>query len=141
MDFMSTTSTTRCLVATVAFGMGLDVPDIDMVVHWGCSSSIVHYWQEVGRCRRDGKAGKAILYAHRRSFGPKTEKSFVQLCQQINSNDVQCIRHEILHFLTFKPDVIRPMKSQNRATPQFLGCTRCACCRLCANRCSCDSRY
>jgi ATP-dependent DNA helicase RecQ len=52
----------RIVITTVAFGMGMQIPDIDVVLHWGPSDNILMYWQEVGRCARDGRAGKAKLF-------------------------------------------------------------------------------
>ena len=40
-------STTRLLLATVAFGMGVDIPNIRIVVNWGLPNSVMQYWQEV----------------------------------------------------------------------------------------------
>jgi len=48
-----TESTIRCLVATVALGMGLDIQDVDFIVHIGCPKSVISYWQDAGRCARD----------------------------------------------------------------------------------------
>ncbi len=52
----------RVLITTVAFGLGMNIPDVDHVVHWGPPDDILQYWQEVGRCARDGRAGIATLY-------------------------------------------------------------------------------
>ncbi|CAC5401108.1 unnamed protein product [Mytilus coruscus] len=67
-EFKKTDSKIRCVIATVAFGMGIDIPDIRNVVHWGAPKSILSYWQEVGRCARDGKDGVAVCYAYARSL-------------------------------------------------------------------------
>lgn len=60
--FSSTTSKLRILVATTAFGMGVDVPDIRTVIHWGVPSTEEQYVQETGRAGRDGLEATAVLY-------------------------------------------------------------------------------
>jgi ATP-dependent DNA helicase RecQ/Werner syndrome ATP-dependent helicase len=62
------TGRVHVVVATVAFGMGIDMPNIRKVVHWGPPKTVEDYYQQVGRAGRDGLQSECIMYCSPSEF-------------------------------------------------------------------------
>ena len=112
----------RVVIATVAFGMGLDSPDIRRIIHWGAPADIESYIQETGRAGRDGEQSLAKLYYTPVNLHPwYTEESMRLYCL----NNETCRRRVLLQHFDVDDEVVSP------------SCL-CKCCDVCAKSCNCD---
>lgn len=112
------TGQVNVIVATIAFGMGIDKPDIRRVIHWGAPKTIEEYYQQVGRAGRDGLASECIMFADAPDFTQYhsdfymknlsgTAKNAVlaslEALRKISFDEIQCRRASILRFFEEKP--------------------------------------
>lgn len=112
----------RIVISTVAFAMGIDVPNIHTVIHWGPPNDVESYVQETGRGGRDGKATNATLYYNKRDIvkSGHVQESMRMYCMNV----VQCRRQQLMKQFC---------EVDRIDTPEFMH----MCCDLCAGKCKC----
>ena len=72
------TNKTRVIVSTNAFGMGIDKPDVRVVVHYDVPDCLENYYQEAGRAGRDGKRAYAVLLYNNKEIENLQEQSNIR---------------------------------------------------------------
>ena len=93
----------KIMIATSAFSMGIDVPDIELVVHFNAPISMTDYIQQIGRAGRDGRKAHCVIFydqngddeAISNSFIKKAKKQSAKAAKTIKSNLNQV--HNFIH--------------------------------------------
>lgn len=125
-EFKSACGITRVLIATVAFGLGVDIPNIRRIVIFGLPRTKMLLVQELGRGGRDGLQATGIIFPFKGRVGKDEVIEY-----EIPSD--KCIREFLLEDYTVTSGSVVDMEGR------VLECEKCSCCSFCANKCSCTT--
>ena len=110
----------RLVVATVAFGMGLDCPNVRNIYHWGAPGDLEQYLQETGRAGRDSLPAVATLFYKPADLAHNVELPMKEYCR---NKDI-CRRQLLLSQFDGTDDSSAPLRD-------------CMCCDICSHKCKC----
>ena len=118
-NFVPTDGAVRVVVATTALGMGVNIPDVERVCHFGIPDTIEEYVQEIGRAGRDGRKSYGIMYfkCYHLAHCDDSMKAFIK------NPETKCRREMVaMHFKT-KHATVSPLHD---------------CCDICTKKCDCS---
>ena len=122
-ELASGTSKLRILFVTVAFGIGVDIQNIRQVIHIGVPYTMEEYFQEAGRCGRDGLPSKALVYYNAYDISRSKTKMADVMREFVTAS--KCKREIILKYFGYE--------TPRRSLPQH------TCCDYHRKTCDCDS--
>lgn len=95
-SFSKTDGKCRVIFSTIAFGMGVNIPNVRHVIHFGPSSAIDNYVQESGRAGRDTKQSHAVIYLYPGALRGHVSKSMKQYCKtEFHKEGLICRRYQL----------------------------------------------
>ncbi len=119
-SYCNPSSCLRVVIATVAFGMGLDCPNVRHIIHWGVPDDVESYLQETGRAGRDELPARATLYYGGRDMsGFHVNDTMKDYCKLKG----ECRRSFLLKDFDDSPEISVSSK--------------CSCCDICSVTCNC----
>ena len=126
-------SKANIMIATNAFGMGIDIPDIRYVIEYDLPSSIEDYIQQVGRVSRDGKYGEGILLFDRRDIS--TNEYFIENIKNdnIDKKELNQIKLDRYQKLDKMIELALTAKCLHQFTSNYFGHKHSGKCMMCSN--------
>ena len=121
----------KIMIATSAFSMGIDVPDIELVVHFNAPISMTDYIQQIGRAGRDGRKAHCVLLYDRNGDDEAISNSFIKKAKKQSAKAAKTIKsklnqvHDFIHSDNCMVNDILKYQGQHE-TKTCKRCTICA---------------
>lgn len=121
----------KIMIATSAFSMGIDVPDIELVVHFNAPISMTDYIQQIGRAGRDGRKAHCVLFYDQNGDDDVVSDSFIKKAKKQSAKAAKTIKtkrkqvHDFIHSDNCMVSDILEYQGQNE-TKTCKRCTVCA---------------
>ena len=123
----------KIMIATSAFSMGIDVPDIELVVHFNAPISMTDYIQQIGRAGRDGRKAHCVLFYDQNGDDDAISASFIKKAKKQSPKATKTVK-------TKRKQVYDFIKSDNCMVCDILAyqgqneTKTCKCCTVCAQK-------
>ncbi|XP_052071484.1 uncharacterized protein LOC127709854 isoform X1 [Mytilus californianus] len=122
-EFPKIDSKVRVVFATIAFGMGVDIADVEQIIHWGAPRGLEQFTQESGRAGRDGRHALSVVYYSSFDISKgRCKESVVDFCKK-----VKCCKEILSDYFSLDN---KPHRSTTKT---------CKCCSFCKANCECGS--
>ncbi|CAC5381731.1 recQ [Mytilus coruscus] len=120
-EFPKLDSKVRIVFATIAFGMGVDIADVEQIIHWGAPRGLEQFTQECGRAGRDGRHALSVVYNSSFDISKgRCKESVADFCKK-----VKCCKEILSDYLSLDN---KPHRSITKT---------CKCCSFCKANCEC----
>lgn len=120
--------------------MGIDIPDIDLVVHIACPKSVISYWQEAGRCARDGRRGLSLIIHVYDNFTASLKSTDKCMAEIVKNSDKRCIWKMVLRKFDVIDMEFSDLSPCAGCDDRRCICAACNCCSTCTKKCPCADK-